>query len=136
MERDWPRARAEFARAVEVAAHNDVLFYNLGLIYRRSGLYAEAIDAFERSQTINPRHLASQSRPRAADRLAELRVERERISQMERELQIDLERNGLRPSTPAYQAALAELFAARGETTAALGSRLRAQISTPPASSP
>jgi tetratricopeptide (TPR) repeat protein len=137
LERDWPRARDEFSRAVEIAAQNDVLFYNLGLIFRRSGLYAEALQAFERSAEINPRHLASQSKPLAADRIVEVRAERERIAQMERELQHEvLERTGLRPSTAAYQSALAELFEARGETTAAIGSRLRAQASTTPESSP
>lgn len=137
MEQSWPRARDEFSRAVEIAAQNDVLFYNLGLIFRRSGLFAEALQAFERSAAINPRHLASQSKPLAADRIVEVRAERERIAQMERELQHDvLERTGLRPSTAAYQSALAELFEARGEKTAAIGSRLRAQASTTPASSP
>jgi len=136
MERDWPRARDEFSRAVEIAAQNDVLFYNLGLIFRRSGLYSEAVDAFERSAAINPRHLASQSRPLAAERIVEVLAERDRIAQMERELQPALERTGLRPSTVAYQSALAERFEARGETTAALGSRLRAQASRALASSP
>ena len=35
--RDWPRARASFQRAARAAPHNDVLFYNMGLIYRRNG---------------------------------------------------------------------------------------------------
>ena len=51
-----------------------MLFYNLGLIYSRAGRLPEALAAFERSQEINPRHLASGSRPRAADRIAELRA--------------------------------------------------------------
>lgn len=69
---DWPRAQAAFRRAAAAAPDNDVLFYNLGLVYRRRGLRDEAIAAFRRSAAINPRHLASQSRPRATDRLAEM----------------------------------------------------------------
>lgn len=69
---DWPRARQEFERAARAAPRNDVLFYNLGLIYRRNGLLDEALAAFQRSQAINPRHLASHGEPRAADRIREL----------------------------------------------------------------
>jgi tetratricopeptide (TPR) repeat protein len=71
-ERDWPRAQREFAAAARAAPANDVLFYNLGLLYRRNGRLAEARAAFERAHAINPRHLPSGSRPRAADRLREL----------------------------------------------------------------
>jgi len=77
-ERDWSRARREFEAAARAAPDNDVLFYNLGLLYRRNGLLDEAIAAFERSHAINPRHLPSGSRPRASDRIAELLAERER----------------------------------------------------------
>ena len=59
---DWPRARAEFEAAARAAAANDVLFYNLGLIYRANGLLDEAVAAFARSQAINPRHLPSGTR--------------------------------------------------------------------------
>ena len=45
-----------------------MLFYNLGLIYRRNGLLEAAFAAFERSHEINPRHIASKSQVRAADR--------------------------------------------------------------------
>lgn len=69
---DWPAADAAFRRAAAAAPDNDVLFYNLGLIYRRQGLTDDAIAWFRRSAAINPRHLASQGRPRATDRLAEL----------------------------------------------------------------
>ncbi len=69
---DWARARQEFERAARAAPHNDVLFYNLGLIYRRNGLLDEALAAFQRSQAINPRHLASHGEPRAADRIREV----------------------------------------------------------------
>lgn len=69
--RDWPRARAELAAAAAAAPDNDVLFYNLGLIFQRAGLPARAREAFARCQAIDPRTLPSASRPRAADRLAE-----------------------------------------------------------------
>jgi len=42
---DWPRARREFAAAIMAAPHNDVLFYNLGLVYARNGLIDDAIAA-------------------------------------------------------------------------------------------
>jgi tetratricopeptide (TPR) repeat protein len=76
--RDWPRARREFDAAMRAAPLNDVLFYNLGLIYQRNGLLGDAVAAFERAHVINPRHLPSGTRPRAADRLAELAAERAR----------------------------------------------------------
>ncbi len=52
---DWAAARREFAAAAEAAPDDDVLFYNLGLIYRRNGLPDEAQAAFERSRAIDPR---------------------------------------------------------------------------------
>ena len=70
--RDWPRARRELEAAARAAPSNDVLFYNLGLIYERNGLLDDAVAAFERAHAINPRHLPSGDRPRASDRLAEL----------------------------------------------------------------
>jgi hypothetical protein len=60
-----------------VAPDDDVLFYNLGLLYWRLGLLDAAAVAFARSDAINPRHLASASRPRAADRLAEVEAQRD-----------------------------------------------------------
>jgi tetratricopeptide (TPR) repeat protein len=78
-EHDGPRARRELEAAARAAPDNDVLFYNLGLIYRRNGLLDDALAAFERSHAINPRHLPSGSRPRASDRIAELEAERERL---------------------------------------------------------
>ena len=77
-ERDWSRARREFDLAAASAPDNDVLFYNLGLIFRRNGLLDEALAAFRRSQAINPRHLASPSRPRASDRIVEAEEEKAR----------------------------------------------------------
>lgn len=123
--RDWRRAAREFALAEARAPDNDVLFYNLGLIYSRNGLWEEAERAFARSHAINPRHLASAKKPRAADRLAEVRAERARLAAVEAAV---LAEAGL-PSTadgPARHARLAELLEAHGERIAAHGHRLRA----------
>ncbi len=81
---DWTRARTELERAAEAAADNDVLFYNLGLLYARYGRYAEAYDAFRRSRAINPRPLAGVPPASAATRIEEVRSALERsISALE-----------------------------------------------------
>lgn len=69
----WAEAAREYAQAAADAPDNDVLHYNLGLVYERQGDLAAALAAFERSQAINPRHLASRGEVRAADRVADLR---------------------------------------------------------------
>lgn len=119
---DWPRTFREFAEAARTAPRNDVLFYNLGLIYARNGLHDEALAAFERSHELNPRHIATEGRVRAADRVAEERAEVERLGGIESRLGSDL------PSSPpaAYHRLLAERLAASGETLAARGHGLRA----------
>jgi tetratricopeptide (TPR) repeat protein len=121
---DWLAARAEFANAAAASPANDVLFYNLGLIYERAGLFEDAREAFARCQAINPRALASQTRPRAADRLAEIDVERARLAAVERSLRAN--DPGLAASPPAsreYHVRLAAALDARGETRAAIGHR-------------
>jgi len=125
-QRDWLRARREFAAAAAAAPHNDVLFYNLGLIFRRNGLVDEAIAAFERSHRINPRHLSSLTAPRAADRIGELRAEQQRLAQVEAALFTTPVVAGVVPGTPAYHRRLAEQLEARSEPVAARGHRLRA----------
>jgi len=122
--RDWLGAWREFRRAMEVASENDVIPYNLGLIYRRNGLIDDALDAFERACRNNPRHLASQSRPRPADRVAEMRAERERLRNLER--QLDAGDAALHATTDptARHLRLAELLEARGDRVAARGHRL------------
>jgi tetratricopeptide (TPR) repeat protein len=125
-DRDWLRAQAAFARAMQAAPHNDVLFYNLGLIFRRNGLLAEAERAFERSHAINPRHIASKSEVRAADRLAEVRAEAARVEAVRGRLAGAPELAGLQPGTPAYHARLSVLLAAAGEPAAARAAQLEA----------
>jgi hypothetical protein len=73
---DWPRAAVELEAAARAAPSNDVLFYNLGLIYRRNGKLDQAVAAFRRADAINSRYLPSGTRVRASDRLAELAAER------------------------------------------------------------
>jgi tetratricopeptide (TPR) repeat protein len=71
--RDRERALAELAEAARAAPDNDVLFYNLGLVYERMGLPEVALAAFERSAAINPREIPGPGRVRASDRVEELR---------------------------------------------------------------
>ncbi len=75
-DRDWPRAQRELALAAATAPDDDVLFYNLGLLYWRRGRLDDAAAAFARSDAINPRRLASTRGQRAADRLAEVNAAR------------------------------------------------------------
>lgn len=123
---DWPRARDEFERAARASPDNDVLFFNLGLIYTRNGLLEAAIDAFQRSHDINPRHIASDSKPRAGDRLRELRAEQARVKKLETELAANAAIT-VDSADPAYHARMAELLEGRGERAAAHAHRLRAQ---------
>lgn len=125
-QRDWLTARREFAAATIAAPHNDVLFYNLGLIFHRNGLLDDAIGAFQRSFDINPRHLASQSRPRAGDKLRELAAERSRLFRLERTFADDPQLLGAATGTAAHHRRLAELLEAQGQHIAARGHRLRA----------
>src|SRR5262249_38113154 len=86
LDRDPGRARAELERAAAAAPDDDVLFYNLGLLYERNGLLDEAVAAFARAAAINPRSLASRGRPRAADRLAAVTAERARLAPLQTRL--------------------------------------------------
>ena len=121
---DWLEARSEFAAAAASAPDNDVLFYNLGLIFERAGLLEDARDAFARCQAINPRALASQTRPRAADRLAEVDVERMRLAVEERSLRAsDPGLAALPPGSSEYHVRLAAALDAHGEARVAAGHR-------------
>jgi len=125
-ERAWPEAKRQFAAAAAASPDNDVLFYNLGLVFRRNGLLPESTAAFLRAQAINPRSLASHDRPYAADRLAELAAETARLDVLERALTRDPLLAATVPGTPAHDRRLAELLEVRGEERAARGRRLRA----------
>ena len=119
---DWPRAHAQFAEATRRAPGNDVLFYNLGLIYSGNGLFDEALAFYERSNEINPRHIASASRVRPVDKVNEMRAEVLRLKPIEQRLAEGLPvRSG-----PEYHRAMAERLLAAGEEMAANGHRLRA----------
>jgi tetratricopeptide (TPR) repeat protein len=127
--RDWPRAKEELERASAIAWDNDVLHYNLGLIYWRNGLFDRALAAFEHSHAINPRHLASNDRVRPSDKVAELRTELSRVRRIEAILSLTpgLEAFASAESlSPERHLLLATLLESRGENLAALGHRLRA----------
>ena len=72
---DWAGAARELRAAAGAAPENDVLFYNLGLVYERRGLLEEALAAFRRSDAINPRPIPGGRGALASLRAAE--VERE-----------------------------------------------------------
>ncbi len=123
--RDWARARRELSEAAGSAPDNDVLFYNLGLIYRRNGFLEEALAAFRRSDEINPREIASVSRPRAADRAREVESEiLERDGVLAR-IAGDPTLAGLDPGSPEWRKRAAALLAARGRPTWARALQLR-----------
>jgi tetratricopeptide (TPR) repeat protein len=122
----WPQAAREYEKAQQASPGNDVLFFNLGLIYRRAGLLEECLRAFERSQAINPRHIASRDRARASDRAAEVRAELAAVNAAERELAPRLAAVAA-PGTPAWHRALADLLEGRGLTRPARGHLRRAE---------
>jgi tetratricopeptide (TPR) repeat protein len=124
--RDWPRAWREFQRAQAASPANDVLFYNLGLIYRRNGLFDEALAAFQRSDAINPRRIASRSRVVAADKVREVAQEAEAARALERQAAPRLA--GAAPGTPEYHLRLADVLESEGGGLAARGHRLRAAL--------
>ncbi len=124
--RDWPRAEAAFRRAVAAAPSNDVLFFNLGLIYHRNGLPRRSLAAFERAAEINPRHIPSGRPVRPADRVAELEREVEHLAAVEERLGEDPALAGLAAGSAAYHRRMADLLAAAGEELAARGHRLLA----------
>jgi tetratricopeptide (TPR) repeat protein len=122
--RDWRHAWAAFQAASRSAPDNDVLFYNLGLIYSGEGLHEEALAAFQRSYEINPRHIASRERVRPIDKVLEQRAEVERLRDVEARWS-----QSLPPAGPAaYHLAVAERLRAAGEPQAANGHRLRALV--------
>lgn len=125
-ERDWPRAWREFQRAEQASPQNDVLFYNVGLICRRNGLFDEALAAFRRSDAINPRRIASASRAVAADKVRETEADVERARALESAAAAGLV--GVAPGSAAYHAALAAALEAQGHGLEARGHALRAAV--------
>jgi tetratricopeptide (TPR) repeat protein len=123
--RDWARARRELDEAARAAPDNDVLFYNLGLIYRRNGLLEEARAAFRRSAKINPREIPSASKSRASDRVTEVEAEIAERDALVARLSSDRSVASLGSATPERRAALARLLAASGRPAWARGVRLR-----------
>jgi tetratricopeptide (TPR) repeat protein len=124
---DWPRAAREYERAQEASPGNDVLFFNLGLIYRRNGLLPESLRAFERSDQINPRRIASRDRVVASERAADVRAELERVQAVERELAPQIGTD-VPPASAGWHQRMAELLRARGLDVYARGHALRAQL--------
>ena len=125
--REWPSARREFAEAAAAAPENDVLFYNLGLIYRRDGLLEEALAAFRRSAEINPREIASLSKPRASDKVAEVEAEIRERDKVEAAVARNPGLEGLAPGSPAWHAEMARRLLERGAQTWARRHALAAQ---------
>lgn len=122
--RDWPRARRQFEAALAAAPDDDVISYNVGLVYAGNGLLDEAMAAFARSHEINPRRLPSLVQMPAGERLAQLAAEKERLAGLERGFADDPVLARAAPS--ARHRRLAELLESLGETAAARGHRLRA----------
>jgi tetratricopeptide (TPR) repeat protein len=129
---DWPAARREFTLAAEASPDNDVLFYNLGLIFSRDGLYADALAAFRRSAEINPREIASLSKPRAADRVREVEREIDRLEKLEERLVADAGGAPPPPGSAADHRRRSALLAGQGETAAARGHLLLAEEAEQP----
>jgi len=123
---DWPAARREYDEAMRASPHNDVLFFNLGLIFGGCGLYDEAIAAFDRSAAINPRAVAGPLRLRASDRIEPLEAEKRRVAALEAEMAADGRLEGVAPGSVEWHRRLAALFEIRGERAAALGHERRA----------
>jgi hypothetical protein len=119
--RDWPEASREFAAAAAAAPGNDVLFYNLGLIFRRNGLLVDSLAAFRGSAEINPRAIASRSKPRASDRVAEVEEEKAERDRLIGELAGDQALAGLVPGSPEWRRAMAALLAEHGQPSWARG---------------
>jgi hypothetical protein len=126
-QRDWPRAWNEFQAAAASAVGDNVLFYNLGLIYERNGLFDEAHFSFKRSYEIDPRAISGKH-VRAGEKMAQSRRELERLESLERMLCEDSRVRSLKVGSPEYHLGMAALLKERGERLAAHGHFLRASL--------
>ncbi|HUO84737.1 MAG TPA: tetratricopeptide repeat protein, partial [Thermoanaerobaculia bacterium] len=133
---DWRRARSEFREAVEKAPRNDVLHYNLGLIYGRNGMYHRAAESFRRVHQISPKGMASASERASKARgstLAEASIEaaeRElaRLHRIEQTLiASDPQLSSLPPGSAAWHRRMAILLDSASDPLAARGHWLLAE---------
>jgi tetratricopeptide (TPR) repeat protein len=124
---DWPQAAREYEVAQQASPDNDVLFFNLGLIYRRNGLLPESLRAFERSHEINPRHIASRDRVLASERAADVRAELAQHEAVERELARQIGTD-VPPASAAWHRRMARLFSERNLGIGARAHALRAEV--------
>jgi len=125
---DWPAARRQLDLAASWARANDVMHYNLGLVFRRNGLLDEAREAFLAAHRINPRPIDGASHALALDRVRELDPELAGLARLRAELvAADSTLAAATPGSAAWHRRLADLLAARGEPLAARGHRLRAE---------
>jgi hypothetical protein len=81
----------------------------------------------EPSHEINPRRIASTSRAQASDKVAELRVEIERVAAIERGFPGGRAEGLVGPALATWHREVAAWLERRGEELAAHGHRLRAQ---------
>ncbi len=122
---DWLGALREFQRATELAPTNDVLLFNLALVYRRNGRYQRSLEAFQRSAAINPRHIPSNNPVRPLEKVEEAKnllrqqqdLEAEIISQMP-------ELRKIESNSEAFHRRMATELARRGHGVAARGHEL------------
>jgi hypothetical protein len=115
--RNWPRASEEYQKATRAAPGNDVLFFNLGLIYAE-GLSRRRSQPTSGLTRSTRRAIASREQVRAS-KVEETRAEVER-------LRVVVASEACRPRSAEYHRALAERLQAAGESKAANGHRLRA----------
>jgi hypothetical protein len=130
--RDWGAAVRAMETATRTSPDWAITHYNLGLIWARNGFYDEAIRAFERADTINPRGIEGRRDPRTrvappllpSDKIAELRKEKARIEALERRLSVSIPRE-TEPGSAAWHRELGSRLAAAGEPAAARAHFLR-----------
>ncbi len=71
---NWIQAEQQFQSAMKFAPNNDVLFYNLGLIYARNGLLQRSRTMFARSKEINARNITPSSKSNSTEMVMRLDI--------------------------------------------------------------